>query len=340
MMTLLFLGASALLAPAAVGQRTPDSRAIKTADPLEHVDPELRPAARRMQAVMANLPPPTEANLPVFRSNPMPEQPRLADIPVGERRIAGAAGAPEVTIYVINAAAGGSRPGILHMHGGGYVLGSARSAVPNLQGLARELDCVIVSVDYRLAPETRFAGSTADNYAALRWMHTNAAELGVDPKRIAVMGESAGGGHAALLALAARDRGEVPILFQMLVYPMLDDRTGSTRPLPPHRGSIVVGAEAIRFGWKAFLGQAPGGVDVPAAAVPARVADLRGLPPTFIGVGGVDPFVEEDVDYARRLIAAGVTTKLVVVPGAFHGSDGSRGTARPPSASPEPRSML
>ena len=316
------VAASVLLASPTLGRQVSGAPASNARDPLAVVDPELRPVASHMLTLMANLPPPTEASLPALRSTATgPEQPRLPDVPVAERRIAGAAGAPEVTLYVVNAAAGGSRPGILHMHGGGYILGSARAAVPGLQALARELDCVIVSVEYRLAPETRFSGSIEDNYAGLRWMHAHAAELGVDPNRIAVMGASAGGGHAALLALAARDRGEVPILFQMLIYPMLDDRTGSTRPVPPHIGNFVATAEANRFGWRSFLGQAPGGADVPRAAVPARAEDLRGLPPTFIGVGGIDLYVEEDVDYARRLIAAGVPTELLVVPGAFHGFD-------------------
>lgn len=310
----VLVAALASLAFPAAAQQSPSAP-----DPFEVVDPELRPAARRVQAMLANLPPLTDAILPLLRA--APEGPRLADVPVAERRIAGAAGAPEVTLYIVNAAAGRSRPALLHIHGGGHVMGSARAAVPNLQELARQLDCVIVSVEYRLAPETRFPGSIEDNYAGLRWVHANAAELGVDPRRIAVMGESAGGGHAALLALAARDRGEVPILFQMLIYPMLDDRTGSSRPVPPHIGNFVANAEANRFGWRSFLGREPGGADVPPAAVPARVADLRGLPPAFIGVGGIDLFVEEDIEYARRLILAGVPTELLVVPGAYHGFD-------------------
>jgi acetyl esterase/lipase len=226
-----------------------------------------------------------------------------------------------VTVYLINAGKGRSRPAILHMHGGGYFLGSARSGIPVLKALAAELDCTIATVDYRLAPETRYTGSLEDNYAGLRWMYRNAAELGIDPKRIAVMGESAGGGHAALLALAARDRGEVPLCLQVLIYPMLDDRTGSSRAPGKNIGTILWTAEANRFGWEAFLGRKPGGPAVPTAGVPARVTNLAGLAPAFIGVGGIDLFVEEDVDYARRLISSGVPTELLVVPGAFHGFD-------------------
>jgi acetyl esterase/lipase len=225
-------------------------------------------------------------------------------------------------VYVINAAASEvARPAILHIHGGGYVLGSAVEGIPMLQRVAREHDCVIVTVDYRLAPETRFPGSLEDNYAALKWLHASAKSLGVDPTRIAVMGESAGGGHAAMLAIAARDRGEVPIAFQVLIYPMLDDRTGSTRHVPAHIGAYMWTPLSNQFGWSSLLGVPAGSKTVPAGAVPARVENLAGLPPAFIGVGAIDLFVEEDVDYARRLINAGVPTELCVVPGAYHGFD-------------------
>jgi acetyl esterase/lipase len=248
-------------------------------------------------------------------------QPPLADVPVEERSIAGLAGQPEVKIVIVNARAGTTRPAILHTHGGGYVLGAARGDVRPLQETAKALDCVCVSVDYRLAPETRWQGSTADNYAGLKWLHDHAGELGADRGRIAVMGESAGGGHAALLALMARDRGEVPLVLQVLVYPMLDDRTGTSRTVPPHIGSLLWTAPSNRYGWRSFLGTEPGVGNVPVQAVPARVADLAGLTPAWIGVGSIDLFVDEDIEYARRLVAAGVRTDLELVPGAFHGFD-------------------
>jgi acetyl esterase/lipase len=137
-----------------------------------------------------------------------------------------------------------------------------------MQELAEELGVPIVSVDYRLAPETTWQGSLEDNYSALLWMAANARDIGIDPARIAVTGESAGGGHAALLTLAARDRGEASLCFQALVYPMIDDRAGTSRALPGHIGYFGWNGEANRFGWESFLGQAPGGDDVPAAAVP------------------------------------------------------------------------
>jgi acetyl esterase/lipase len=290
-------------------------------DPLWFVDPELRPAARQVQQMFASISALSEESLPAMRQSSAMAQPPAAGVPFSERAIAGGKGGPEVRIYVVNAKPGAARGGILHTHGGGYVLGAAKSAIGSLQQIAAELDCAIVTVDYRLAPETRWAGSVEDNYAGLRWLHEHADEIGVDRSRLAVMGESAGGGHAALLAIAARDRGEVPLAFQCLVYPMLDDRTGSTRQVPETVGTLLWTAESNRFGWRSFLGEEPGGPSVAVAAVPARVENLAGLPPAWIGVGSIDLFVEEDIDYTRRLIAAGVGAELLVVPGAFHGFD-------------------
>jgi acetyl esterase/lipase len=152
-------------------------------------------------------------------------------------------------------------------------------------------------------------------------MHADARDLGIDPGRLVVAGESAGGGHAAMLAIAARDRGEIAVRGQYLIYPMLDDRTGSTVFPPPHQGAFLWRPQDNRLGWTSFLGTAAGSARVPAGAVPARVDDLRGLPPTFIGVGALDLFAEENVIYANRMMAAGVPTELYVAPGAYHGFD-------------------
>jgi acetyl esterase/lipase len=193
--------------------------------------------------------------------------------------------------------------------------------IPQLQRIATDCHCVVVSVDYRLAPETHYPGSLEDNYAALKWVHAHAEELGIDRSKIAVGGGSAGGGHAASLAIHARDRNEVPIVFQLLIYPQLDDRTGSTLPAPPAIGHFMWNASANRLAWSSLLGVPAGSSSVPAAAAPARVASVAGLPPAWIGVGSIDLFVEEDMEYARRLVHAGVATELVVMPGAFHGFD-------------------
>jgi acetyl esterase/lipase len=263
----------------------------------------------------------TRETLPAARNMLGGVTPPAASPTVRKQAIKGRAGAPDVSVYVINAKPGQRKPAILHTHGGGYVMGVAASNIATLQPIAAALDCVVVTVEYRLAPETTFQGSIEDNYAALKWMHDGDEQLGVDRARIAVMGESAGGGHAALLAITARDRGEVPLVFQCLVYPMLDDRTG-TRLHPKRPVGTFVWTEAMnRFGWECFLGQAPGTAAVPSRAVPARQPNLRGLPPAFIGVGSIDLFADEDIGYARRLIASGVPAELVVVPGAFHGFD-------------------
>jgi len=286
------------------------------------VHPELRDIAAPLLSGAAAIPPMSQANLKQSREGLVAIRKKPStDVSVESRKIAGSRGHPEVEIFIINANDEASRPAILHMHGGGFVVGSVRDSIRDLQEMSRELDCVIVSVEYRLAPETTYIGSVEDNYAALKWLYLNTESLGVDPQRIAVMGESAGGAHAALVAIVARDRGEVPIAFQCLVYPMLDDRTGSSRAVPEHIGKIIWTEESNRFGWSSFLGVAAGSDAVPAQAVPARREDLSGLPPAFIGVGSIDLFSDECMEYAQRLNAAGVSTELLVVPGAFHGFD-------------------
>jgi acetyl esterase/lipase len=295
-------------------------------DPLPYVNPELRPAARQVLAMAKGRSPLASQSLAGARSRGA-HPPPLAQPAWSERMIPGPAGAPPVRIFVVNAgtADGPARPAILHTHGGGFIMGDAKSKLRSVQEVAAALDCVIVSVDYRLAPETRFPGSLEDNYIGLKWLHANAGELGVDRSRLAVMGESAGGGHAAMLAIAARDRGEIPLAFQALIYPMLDDRTGSTRKKPPWMGALIWTPEANRFGWSSLLGVAAGSARVPYGSVPARVENLRGLPPAFIGVGSIDLFADEDIEYARRLIDAGTPVTLNVVPGGFHGFDGVPG---------------
>jgi len=309
-------GRASQVAAATAGASAP------TGDPLSYVNPQFRQPLETVFKAVPEMKLDT-ASLAARRSFRFPGMPQPAATPPWERRlIKGRGGAPDVPVFVINGGARGTaRPAILQIHGGGYVTGRAEDAIVANQAMARELDCVIVSVDYRLAPETPFPGSLEDNYAALKWLHDQAATLGADPARIAVMGESAGGGHAAMLAIAARDRGEVPLAGQVLIYPMLDDRTGSTRAVPAHIGHYVWTPESNRFGWTALLGRPAGSARVPYGAVPARVADLAGLPPAFIGVGSIDLFVQEDVEYANRLIGAGVPTELYVVPGGYHGFD-------------------
>ena len=214
----------------------------------------------------------------------------------------------------------GELPAILHVHGGGYVVGSVTTNHLSNIELALSTSALILSVDYRLAPETVAPGAVEDCYAALQWLHDSAEQLGIDRARIAVRGESAGGGLAAALALLARDRGGPAIAHQNLIYPMLDDRTCITR-LPEHLGAFVWTPQANSFGWRSLLGQEPGSADISPYAAPARAEDLAGLPPAFICVGALDLFLVEDMDYARRLIEAGVAAELHVYPGAYHGFD-------------------
>ncbi len=310
----LGLTPAATLAEAQQASRSENSPAV--ADPYSLVDPELLPALKQFPAFDFSA-----EMVGKFRQTPgMPPLPAPAPQPV-ERHIPGPPGAPEVRLWVVDPAPSEKgKPFLLFIHGGGFMMPDP-VLMPRLQEIATDCHCVVVSVDYRLAPETRYPGSLEDNYAALKWAHAHAAELGIDRSRIAVGGESAGGGHAASLAIHARDRNEVPIVFQLLIYPQLDDRTGSSHPAPPAIGHFMWTASANRFAWSSLLGVPAGSSKVPAAAVPARVASVAGLPPAWIGVGSIDLFAEEDMEYARRLVHAGVATELLVVRGAFHGFD-------------------
>jgi triacylglycerol lipase len=238
-----------------------------------------------------------------------------------ERLIPGPPGAPEVRVLLYTPAQPmtAPRPAYLYLHGGGYVGGAPESGDTSCRAVAADLDCVALSVDYRLAPQTRFPGAVEDAYAALAWIRAEAKALGVDPERIAIGGASAGGGHAAALALYARDRGETQIRLQVLEAPMLDDRTGANGQRHPFNGRYTWTEKANQFGWRSLLGVEPGGAEAPAGSVLARAEDLRGLPSAFILVGALDLFVGENLEYARRLIHAGVPTELHVIPGAFHG---------------------
>jgi acetyl esterase/lipase len=207
----------------------------------------------------------------------------------------------------------GAGPALLWIHGGGYVIGNAAQDDVLCRRFAREVGATVASVDYRLAPEYPYPTPLEDCYSALTWL---AGLPSVDPARVAIGGASAGGGLAAALALLARDRAEVPLAAQLLVYPMLDDRTVDRDDLdnPGHR---LWNQSSNKFGWASYLGDAD-----PDIAVPARREDLSGLPPAWIGVGTLDLFHDEDLAYAERLKAAGVPCEVEVVSGAFHGFDG------------------
>ncbi len=247
--------------------------------------------------------------------------PIVPGVDVSDRIVPGAAGAPStrVVLYERNERAHPTGA-LIWIHGGGMVLGRPEQANSWCSRLAADLDILVVSVDYRLAPEHPFPDGLTDCAAALTWLVDQATELGVDPGRIAVGGDSAGGGLSAALCQLQRDRGGPAICFQLLNYPMLDDRT-VLRPDHHGRGAFVWTPASNRFGWSAYLGRSPSPADAPPHAAPARATDLAGLPPAWIGVGDLDLFYEEDVDYATRLVAAGVPCELHVEPGMYHGAD-------------------
>ncbi len=256
------------------------------------------------------------------RTFPIPADPRAAAVDMETRLVAGPSGAPDVAVYIYRPHdRSGTLPCIFHIHGGGYVVGSAASMEPMHRPLALDAECAIVSVDYRLAPETRFPGAIEDCYAALGWVYKQAPALGIDARRIGVMGESAGGGLAAALALLARDRREYTPAFQHLIYPMLDDRTCVTQSPHPYTGEFIWTPHNNNFGWSSLLGAAPGSHGISPYAAAARAEDLSRLPPTFISTGALDLFLEEDLDYARRLARQGVPVELHVYPGAYHAFD-------------------
>jgi acetyl esterase/lipase len=233
-----------------------------------------------------------------------------------ERYVPGAVGDPDVRIKIYEPRVKDEPlPGVLYIHGGGYILGSADMMDPALQQLVSELNCVIVSVDYRLAPEHPFPAPLEDCYAALKWFSENAEELGGDSSRIAVVGPSAGGGLTAAISLLARDRKGPSIIFQMPLYPMIDDRniTKSSNEITDGR---VWNKAKNQLGWEMYLGEKGEGSQY---AAPARATDLSGLPPTYTCVGDLDPFRDETIDYVLRLTQAGVPTEFHLYPGCFHG---------------------
>ncbi|MDQ1423204.1 MAG: hypothetical protein QOD72_702 [Acidimicrobiaceae bacterium] len=216
------------------------------------------------------------------------------------------------------AAADGDLPCVYWMHGGGLVMGDYAGDDLRFDRWCPRHGCVGVSVAYRLAPETPYPGPLDDCYAGLKWVYDHAGELGVDRARIGIGGPSAGGGLAAGLGLLARDRGEIPLMFQLLIYPMIDDRqiTASSQWMDP-----IWPPAANAYGWKSYLGDRAAGPDVAIYAAAARAEDLSRLPPTLISVGALDGFSDEDIDYAVRLRHAGVPVELHVYPGMPHGFD-------------------
>ncbi len=234
--------------------------------------------------------------------------------------VPGPAGAPNVVMRV-HRPRGVDRPlpCLFAIHGGGYILGNYEVEDQRFDKWVPQLGVIGVSVDYRLAPETSYPGPIDDCFAGLSWIFDHAEDLGIDPTRIGMMGTSAGGGMAAALAVRAREVGSLPIAFQLLAYPMIDDRqltVSSTWQNVP-----VWDAVSNALGWRSYLGDLYGTDQIPADAAIARATDLSGLPPTFISVGTADVICDENVEFAQRLYQAGVPTELHLYAGGPHGLD-------------------
>lgn len=273
---------------------------LTPADPITHVNLAATRAA--MEARFAELPRP--------------------DVMPTRHRAPGRHGAPGVPVFVYEPpGTSGLRPAILQIHGGGMIAGKAELTVLGTAPIALGLGCVVVSVDYRLAPETPFPGLLDDCYAALLWLFDNAARLGIDPARVAVSGDSAGGGLAAALAIMARDVGDTRLAAQLLTYPMLDHRTGGSDDpyCNPTTGEFVWTRDRNQFGWDALRGNY--GLDDERRGwfSPALATDLAGLPPAWIGTGALDLFFDENLTHARQLSAAGVAIDFHSFAGAIHG---------------------
>jgi acetyl esterase/lipase len=278
----------------------------------DQISPSITPAAIALarEADAPMMPPPTDEELS-----------RGGTYTVAERTVPGPADAPDISLLICTpVGVDGARPAIYHTHGGGMVFGDNRAGALEMVETASRYGAVVVSVEYRLAPETPHPGPVEDVYAGLVWTAKNAAELGIDPDRIVIAGGSAGGGLTAALGLLARDRGGPAVFGQMLLCPMLDDRNNTVSSLQM-AGRGVWDHTANETGWGALLGDAAGGPDVSPYAAPARATDLSGLPPTFIDVGSAETFRDEDVAYATAIWQAGGRAELHVWPGGYHGFD-------------------
>lgn len=240
---------------------------------------------------------------------------------IDDRRISGYEGAPDVTVRVyIPRERQTNIPGLLYVHGGGFTVGNLESEHGIAGEFSRELGIVVVSVDYRLAPEDPYPAGLNDCYAALLWMHTNAAELDIDSSRIGICGQSAGGGLAAGLALMARDKHGPGICFQALGIPELDDRL-ETPSMKSFTDTPLWNRPSAILSWQLYLGSIElGSPGVPIYAAPARATDLSGLPPAYITAMEFDPLRDEDILYGLSLLQAGVPVELHTYPGTFHGS--------------------
>jgi triacylglycerol lipase len=288
---------------------------MNSVGPLSLVDPELRPALSSLPDFSAL----SDASLPAFRSMLGGDGDRLGRdgaLTVSRVAVPSGHGADPIPalLYRPQAAAGNRVPALLNLHGGGYVAGCAQREDAAMRVVARELGCIVLTPDYRLAPDSPYPAALDDSESALQWLYAEAATLSIDTERIAVRGSSAGGGLALGLALRLRDNGGARMSFLQLIYPMLDDRTKEHA----YTGKFVWTAAANRFGWDSLL-RGQDRADPPPCAVPGRERNVAGLPPVFLAVGSIDLFARENLELAMRLIDAGIAVEMHLYPGAYHG---------------------
>ncbi len=294
-------------------------------DLTELLDPELKSPIKMM---LSQMPPMNFNDLPTARAASKQmmavmkaQMPVIPGVITEDRTIPGPNGSLNVTIRIYRPEKqAGSLPALLWIHGGGYMLGDIDQEDFTAKQFTLAGECIVVSVEHRLAPEHPYPAPLEDCYAALKWLSSHADELGIDRSRIAVGGASAGGGLAAGLAILARDRAEVKTIFQLLVYPMINDcnTTPASDTLPD---ALFWTRENNLIGWRSYLGCEPGREGISCYAAAFRATNLEGLPKAYITVGGLDLFAQEDIDYSRRLIAASVPTELHVYPGGCHAFD-------------------
>jgi acetyl esterase/lipase len=294
-------------------------------DFTEQLDPELKEPIKMM---LSQMPPTSFDNLPAARAASKQmmaamksQMPVIPGVTTEDRTIPGPAGAPDVTVRIYRPKKqSGLFPALLWIHGGGYMLGEIDQEDFSAKNFTLAGECVVISVEYRLAPENPYPAPLEDCYAALKWLSSHAKELKVDRSRIAIGGASAGGGLAAGLALLSRDRNEVKTVFQLLVYPMINDCNinPASDVLPD---TLFWTRENNLAGWRSYLGCEPGGEGTSCYAAAFRAENLEGLPAAYITVGDIDLFSQEDIEYAQRLMEAGVPTELHVYPGGCHAFD-------------------
>jgi acetyl esterase/lipase len=290
-------------------------------------DPALLPLIERLPTAIDFGDPEALAQMrgprPEIFGTPPPDR---EDVAKRDLAVPGSAGDPDVPIriYTPRAGASGPRGCVFEIHGGGFIMGDVAMMDPWCQVVAAELDAIVVSVEYRLAPEHPFPAGIEDCYAALCWTAANAKQLGADPRRLAIAGQSAGGGLAAGTALLARDRGGPELCFQLLDIPELDDRLG-TPSMRAFTDTPLWNRPNAEWSWRHYLGGRGG--EVSPYAAPARMKDLSNLPPAYVSTMEFDPLRDEGILYALRMLQAGVPVELHSYPGTFHGSSLIAGAA-------------